>query len=64
MSDMDLATALLQLEQVQVENVELHAKVQRLEHEVAALRQLASEVQWEPAPPPAKARARDSKATT
>lgn len=64
MSDMDLATALLQLEQVRVENVELHAKVQRLEHEVAALRQLAPEMQRAPARPPAKARPRDSKATT
>lgn len=64
MSDMDLATALLQLEQVKQANVELTAKVARLEGELAALRMLTPELQRTPAPPPAKARPRDSKATT
>lgn len=64
MSEMDLATALLQLEQVKQVNVELAAKVARLEGEIAALRMLTPEMQRPPAAPPAKARPRDSKATT
>ncbi len=64
MSEMDLATALLQLEQVKLANVELQAKVARLEGEVAALRMLTPEMQRTPAAPPAKARPRDGKATT
>lgn len=68
MSDMDLATALLRLEQLQIENVELRAHVARLQGQVDRLSVAAGLTtgsgKTQPAPPPAKARPRDSKATT
>lgn len=67
MSDMDLATALLQLEQRKLEALELQARVARLESELTAMRMAAGATgsgKTQPAPPPAKARPRDSKATT
>lgn len=77
MDEMDLATAVLQLQQARLDNVVLAAKnvtlanqgamlaakVERLEDELAALRATGSG-KTQPAPPPAKARPRDSKATT
>lgn len=67
MSDMDLATALLLLEQQKLEALEMQARLARLEGEVAALRVAVGATgsgKTQPPHPPAKARPRDSKATT
>lgn len=67
MDEMDLTTARLLLEQERLLTVDLAARVARLEGELAALRVAAGATgsgKTQPAPPPARARPRDSKATT